>query len=61
MEETYPKLALTRRGRGGHALGTGDSRSLIGKSSLADPSERTEDIKGYSGDDNDLIPFIRDA
>lgn len=61
MEDTYPKLALTRRGRGGQALGTRDSRSLIGKSSGVDLSQRMEDIKEYSGDDNDLIPFIRDA
>lgn len=31
MEDTYPKLALTRKRCGGEVLGTRENRSLMGK------------------------------
>lgn len=53
MEDTYPKLAVAKKEWGGHVLGTRERRSLTGKATLK-IQERTEDVRGHSGDDDAL-------
>lgn len=53
MKDTYPKLAVAKKEWGGHVLGTRERRSLTGKATLK-IQERTEDVRGHSGDDDAL-------
>lgn len=53
MEDTYPKLAVAKKEWGWHVLGTRERRSLTGKATLK-IQERTEDVRGHSGDDDAL-------